>query len=289
LNLYEPRNPRILGARAAFVDSGRFGFQSSLATSDAERANPWLLLNRDLGADAVPVVADATSLTYVLHKSLGDEIVIAHAGRLLRLRIVAALSDSIFQRELVMSGANFARLFPEQEGYRLLLVDAPADRVEAVATAVEEGAADLGADAVSTSARLAEFHTVENTYLSTFQTLGGLGLLVGTLGLGAVVLRNVLERRRELALLGAVGYRRAHLFTIVLAENLLLLAWGLGIGVVCALVAIAPAVLERGGRLPTPASAAALLVAVFVAGLVSSIVGTGAALRTPLLGALRSE
>ena len=112
--------------------------------------------------------------------------------------------------------------------------------------------------------RLAEFHAVENTYLSTFQTLGGLGLLVGTVGLAAVLLRNVLERRRELALLGAVGYRRGHMFAIVLAENALLLGWGLAVG----------ALLRRRWRLRRLCSSAAggcrrrparrcLLVAVF--------------------------
>ena len=79
-----------------------------------------------------------------------------------------------------------------------------------------------------TAERLAEFHRVENTYLSTFQTLGGLGLLLGTIGLAAVLLRNVLERRRELALLGAVGYGRGRLFAIVVAESTLLLACGPG-------------------------------------------------------------
>ena len=53
--------------------------------------------------------------------------------------------------------------------------------------------------------RLAAFNAVQNTYLSTFQVLGGLGLLLGSVGLGVVVLRNVLERRGELALLLAVG------------------------------------------------------------------------------------
>jgi len=289
LNLYEPRNPRVLGASRRFIESGRFAFQSAMASSDAERANPWLLLERDLGPDTVPVVADANSMTYVLHRRLGEDVVIARGDRPVRLRIVAALADSIFQGELLMSDASFARLFPEQEGYRFLLVDAPADRVTQLSTAIEDGAGDLGADAVETAARLAEFHTVENTYLSTFQTLGGLGLLVGTIGLAAVVLRNVLERRRELALLGAVGYRRGHVFTIVVAENLLLLAWGLAIGIVCALIAIVPAMAERGGRLPVTGSGAWLLVAVFVAGLVSSVVATRAALRTPLLDALRSE
>jgi putative ABC transport system permease protein len=130
---------------------------------------------------------------------------------------------------------------------------------------------------------------VENTYLSTFQTLGGLGLLVGTFGLAAVVLRNVLDRRRELALLGAVGYGRGHIFTIVVAEHVLLLVWGLVIGTACALVAIAPAALERGGRLPATQAGALLLAAVFLAGLLSSIIATRTALRTPLVAALRSE
>jgi putative ABC transport system permease protein len=289
LNLYEPRNPRVLGVSRRFIDSGRFAFQGSQASSDAERANPWLLLDRDLGPGVVPVIADANSMTYVLHKSLGDDIAIANGDRPVRLRLVAALDDSIFQGELLMSEASFTRVFPEQEGYRFLLVDAPPDRVAPIAAAIEEGAADLGADAVETGARLAEFHAVENTYLSTFQTLGGLGLLVGTVGLAAVLLRNVLERRRELALLGAVGYRRQHMFTIVVAENLLLLAWGLAFGTACALIAIVPAIVERGGRLPATRSSALMLVAVFVAGLVSSVVATRAALRTPLLNALRSE
>jgi putative ABC transport system permease protein len=288
LNLYEPRNPRILGVSRQFIESGRFAFQASMASTDAERANPWLLLNRTIGSDVVPVVADANSITYVLHKQVGDDVVVGRGERPVRLRIVAALSDSIFQGELLMAETSFVNLFPGQEGYRFLLVDAPADRTAQVARAIEEGAGDLGADAVSTSERLAAFHTVENTYLSTFQTLGGLGLLVGTIGLATVVLRNVLERRRELALLGAVGYDRAHLFTIVIAENLLLLAWGLAIGTACALVAIAPTVLERGGRLPLTSSGW-LLVAVFAAGLLSSMVATRAALRTPLLAALRSE
>jgi putative ABC transport system permease protein len=289
LNLYEPRSPRILGVSRRFIDADRFAFQSSVASSDAERANPWLLLNRDLGADAVPVIADANSMTYVLHKNLGDDIVITRGVRPVRLRVVAALADSIFQGELLLSDASFSRLFPEEEGYRFLLVEAPADRVAQVAAAIEEGAADLGAVAVRSNERLAEFHRVENTYLSTFQTLGGLGLLVGTVGLAAVLLRNVLERQRELALLGAVGYGRLHIFTIVVAENLLLLAWGLAIGTVCAVMAIAPAVSERGGRLPTTAAGALLLVAVSIAGLLSSVVATRVALRRPLLDALRSE
>jgi putative ABC transport system permease protein len=289
LNLYEPTTPRILGVSRRFISEGRFSFQGSLASTDAERANPWLLLDRAPSGDAVPIAADSNSLTYVLHKKVGDEIVLAHGGAPLRLHVVAALDDSLFQGELLMSEPNFIRLFPEQQGYRFLLIDAPPQTAAQVSDTIEKTASDLGADAVPTTRRLAEFHAVENTYLSTFQSLGGLGLLVGTIGLAAVLLRNVLERRRELALLRAVGFARSHLFTLVLSENVALLVWGLSTGLVSALIAIAPAALQRGARLPLSAGGGLLVVAVLAGGLLSSVVATRAALRAPLVAALRSE
>jgi putative ABC transport system permease protein len=289
LNLYEPRNPRILAARDSFLGDGRFVFQDTLAATSEEAGNPWLLLHRTEPDGAVPVIADANSLTYVLHRRLGDDIVITRGERQIRLRLVAALRDSIFQRELIMSQANFLALFPEQEGYRVLLVETAAERAAAVAAQLEDALVDYGADAISTTERLAEFHRVENTYLSTFQTLGGLGLLLGTVGLAAVLLRNVLERRRELALLAAVGYRTGHFLLLVAAENTLLLAGGLVAGATCAALAIAPAVAERGGRVPLTIAVALLLFAVFVTGLLSSLVATRLATRAPLLESLKSE
>ena len=70
---------------------------------------------------------------------------------------------------------------------------------------IENALVDLGADAVSTGERLAGFHRVENTYLSTFQTLGGLGLLLGTVGLGH---RPAEKRARAEARTGAAPGRR---------------------------------------------------------------------------------
>ena len=289
LNLYEPTHPRILGVRDRFVSEGRFDFQSSLGDTEAERANPWRLLDRAEPDGAVPVIADANSLTYVLHKGLGDEIVLDQGGAPVTLRVVAILRDSLFQSELLISERHFQRLYPEQEGYRLLLAEVPSGRLESVQEELEDALADFGADAVPSAQRLAEFHKVENAYLSTFQTLGGLGLLLGTVGLAAVLMRNALERRRELALLGAVGYRRSHFLLMVVAENSLLVGGGLFAGAVCALLAISPAAMERGSRLPLTSGGALLLFGVIVTGLVSSVVATRTAVGGPLLEALRSE
>jgi ABC-type antimicrobial peptide transport system permease subunit len=288
LNLYAPGNPRVLGATEQFISSNRFAFQNSLANSNEEKANPWLLLNRELDRSAVPVIADANSMTYVLHKKLGDELVLSRNEGPVRIRFVGALADSVFQSELVMSEKNFLRLFPDQPGYRFFLIDAPAHDVSTVTATLEDRLADYGFDAVSTGERLANYHRVENTYLSTFQMLGGLGLILGTLGMAAVLLRNVFERRKELALLRAVGYNSSHFTTMVFAENAMLLFLGLVTGTVCALLAVAPVFFDRGGARPN-ISLGFLLAAVLLSGLAASLIATWAALRSPLLPALRAE
>ncbi len=289
LNLYQPRNPRIIAPTDDFIQSSRFEFQDSLAESKEEKNNPWLLLNHKSPDGTIPVIADANSLTYVLHLNVGDEFVLHRQSGPVRLRVVGSLADSILQSELVMAEKTFLRLFPEQEGYRFFLIDTPTpDQSSAIATTLEDRLSDFGFDVVPTAERLATFHRVENTYLSTFQMLGGLGLLLGTLGMAAVLLRNVLERRRELALLRAVGYNSSHLTLMVIAENALLLFCGLITGTVCALLAIAPVFFERGGRLPN-ISLGWLLAGVLVSGLSASLIATWAALRSPLLPALRAE
>ena len=112
--------------------------------------------------------------------------------------------------------------------------------------------------------------------------------MLGTLGLGTVLLRNVLERRRELALLRATGYRRTHLVITVIAESAFLLICGLLLGAVCALVAIAPAWAERGQSIPI-AGTLGLLAAVFVSGLLSTLLATRAVATSELLPALKNE
>ncbi len=286
LNLYQPRNPRVLGVDDEFISSKRFTFQSSLANSAEETDNPWLLLNREFEPNVVPVIGDANSLNYVLHLKPGEDLVLSTNAGPVRLRIVAALSDTIFQSELLMSEKNFLRLFPHEEGFRYFLVDTP--QAEATAQFLEDRLTDFGFDAMSTGDRLANFHRVENTYLSTFQMLGALGLLLGTLGMAAVLLRNVLERRRELALLRAFGYNSSHFTLMVVAENAFLLIAGLLIGAFCALLAIAPVFIERGGRLPN-LSLGVLLLMVLISGLIASLLATWAALRSPLLPSLRAE
>ncbi|MGH9718588.1 MAG: FtsX-like permease family protein, partial [Bryobacteraceae bacterium] len=273
LNLFQPRNPRIIGLPA------------DAPNPLGDEQDPWPLLRAAPIDGAIPAIADANTLTYSLHLKIGGVFSMERTGAApIRLRIVATLQDSIFQRELIISEDNFKRVFPEKQGYRFFLIDAPIES----AASLEESLSDYGFDVTSTAERLAGFHRVENTYLSTFQTLGALGLILGTAGLAAVLLRNILENRRELALLQAVGYRTRHLATMVLAENALLLAAGLGAGTLCAAVAVAPVVMQRGGGIAA-SSIAPLLAGVLLTGLLASLAAIATLARSSLLDSLRSE
>lgn len=284
LNLYQPRNPQILGLPEAYYRAKPLRIAASLAQSAETRENPWLLLDSQLEQGHVPAIVDQNSLQYILHKRLGDSVEIERAGAApLKLRIVATTAPGLFQSSILISEKDFTRLFPTIPGWRVFLIDAP---VSAIAP-LEEALAGYGFDARPLAEHLASFHRVENTYLSTFQALGGFGLLLGVAGLAAVMLRNALERQAELALLGAVGFTVAQLQRLILYENIALLIAGLGSGALCALLAVAPALSARAALLPT-ARILGLLVLIFAAGLLSSRLALRAATPRSLTGALRN-
>ena len=282
LNLYIPQTPRVLGAPAEFVQRGGLPFRQTLPLTPDEHTNPYRLLQRDLGPGVIPAIGDFNSAQWILHKRLGDDIPIAEG---LSLRLVGLLDGSLFQSELLIAEDRFAAHFPEREGYGYFLVET--EQPAAVATALEKGLAAYGLDATLSIEHLRGYRAVENTYLATFQTLGLLGLLLGTLGLGILILRNVLERSGELAALSACGFRRARLGAVLLYEHGFLLLAGEGIGSVAALIAVAPRLFD-----PTPLPWVSLGISlglVFAAGLLACAVASHLALRRPLLAALKAE
>lgn len=286
LNLYQPQTPRVLGVPSALIQRGGFPFQQTLEPTPAESENPWLLLNRDLGPEIIPAIGDFNSTQWILHKSLGEDVTIENeAGEKVALRLVGLLQGSLFQGELLIAEDRFTRHFPAHSGYGYFLVET--NTPETVAAALEKNLGAYGFDTTTSAARLLAYHAIENTYLSTFQTLGGLGLILGTFGLGILLLRNVLERSGELATLSACGFRRARLAALLLYENGFLLLAGLAIGITAALIAVAPRLLD-----PSPFPWASLgfsLCLVLAAGLLASLIAVRIALRRPLLGTLKSE
>jgi len=135
---------------------------------------------------------------------------------------------------------------------------------------------------------MAELNAVKNTYLSIFQVLGGLGLLLGSVGLALVVLLNVLERRGELGMMRALGFAEKRIKQIILCEHVLLVGVGLCAGAAAALIAMAPAIASPGAGLPYM-TLSAIVGAIAASAAVWIYLAAGMALRGSLLDAIRNE
>jgi ABC-type lipoprotein release transport system permease subunit len=249
-NLYRPRDPRVASAPPALRELGAFSFVSAISNRD----DAWSLLDVRLPDGAIPAVVDDETARWILHRGLGDTVEITDGnGRRRELCIVALLRKSIFQSEILVAEGSFRSLFPGEPGFREFLVRAPRARAGEVRRALEKGLADFGITVETAEERLASYDAIADSYIAAFQALGGLGLLLGSLGLLVVLLRNVVERRGEIALLGAVGFPRRAIAFLVAGENVFLLLVGLLAGTLSALVAVAPELARGRGHLSSVA------------------------------------
>lgn len=280
LNLNKAQRPRLLGVDPAAL-TNRFRFTKKDAS--------WLLLEDTSDPNVIPAIGDAASIQYALKSKIGGVLDYEdERGRKFKIRIVGAVANSILQGNLVIAERHFIERFPTEAGYRMFLVDAPSNNAEAAGRELTRGLQDYGLQLTPATERLAAFNAVQNTYLSTFQILGGLGLVLGSFGLGVVVLRNVFERRAELAVLQAVGFAPARVRRLILGEHAALMAAGLIAGAAAALVAVLPQLLQPRGSFPLT-SLLVTLGAVVVFGLAATWFAASLALRGNLLEALRSE
>lgn len=282
VNLYQATVPTLLGASAAFIERGGFRF------SNAQDQNPWERLQESLADTTIgdttvptyPVIGDANTLQYSLKKRVGATIAVPDEDNpQYALQVVGMLDGSVFQGVLVLSDENLKVADADVVGSRYFLIEAvsKADAMKASGL-LESGLNDYGFDAELVSERLAGFLAVQNTYLSTFQMLGGLGLLVGTFGLAAVMVRNIVERQREIALLQAIGFPQGRIGRIIMMENNVLLIWGILVGAASALLAMLPHLRSTGGDLPWQ-SLTLTLAAVVIVGMLACVFAVRTAAR----------
>lgn len=290
LNLYQTRMPTILGVPDEMIHRGGFSFVGGKELWSSLQGGTLFQDGIPFHGELVPVLGDMNTLQFSLKKGVGSELEYPNvtAAGPLRLQVAGMFNGAVFQGVLLMSETNFLKLFPDRKGYQYFLVDVPLEHAAAASELLETDLAEYGFDAEPVADRLARFLAVQNTYLSTFQSLGGLGLLLGTFGLATVMLRNVLERQGELALLRAVGFQPGQVAGMVLCETALLLGWGLITGTVAALLAMLPHLTSTGADVPWTAGGL-LLGSIAIVGLAASGWAVRAATHVPIVTTLRGE
>jgi putative ABC transport system permease protein len=249
-------NPKLLAARKAFtfVD----GSWDDLGDHKSQIS--------DLKS-AIPAIADQATAMWGLGKGVGDTLTYKDShGQEFQVKLVGLLAGSVLQGKLIISEQDFLAKYPDAAGYKFFLIDAAATKeppanIQHQESSIKNPASitqshltkqleTRGLALETTTSRLEAFSAVQNTYIGIFTVLGGLGVLLGTAGLGVLAARNVLERRGEFGLMQALGFLPAALRRMVLSEHVALLVTGLLLGLISAAIAVWPNVSQSGGALP---------------------------------------
>ncbi len=233
-NLNQVAQPQLLGVHTAtLADRASFTIGKTLEGVEAD----WSVLSE---GEVMRAFVDLTTLQWALKRKLGDRLSYRDdRGREFEVEIAGTLADSVFQGRLLVDEERFLERYPSSDGYRLFLAEANGDPGE-LASAWSRQWRDRGAEVMTTSDRLKQFHEVENSYIAIFHLLGGLGVVLASAGLGMTTARNLSERRGEFELMRTLGVPQRVRGGLVFREVRSCIGWGLAIGLVAAAVSIVP-------------------------------------------------
>jgi ABC-type lipoprotein release transport system permease subunit len=281
LNLNKSATPRLFGVKSTLL-SKRFSFSATM------KPGGWDLLDETVDG-AIPAIGDENTTMWSLGLAVGDRLKYTdEVGQTFNIILVGTVAHSLLQGGLFISETHFTQRFPSQGGHSLWLIDTPAAHTEAVCKELDRALADYGVSTSTAIERLAAYLSVERTYLDIFLTLGGLALLIGSIGVGVVVARNVAERRGELAAAHAIGFTRRGLFGLIVIEHSLLLLVGLMLGAMTGALAVYPALTSSGSPVPWVDLIFALMIIV-ISGIIVIAASTRHALMSNVSDALRKE
>ena len=101
-----------------------------------------------------------------------------------------------------------------------------------VSNILKKDFARIGMQTTAIAAIISTFIQIGNSFLGIFEAFLALGLVVGIAGLGIISIRSVVERRREIGVLRAIGYRKNMILSAFLLENSYVALLGILIGIV---------------------------------------------------------
>lgn len=258
LNLNRISRPSILGVNPRiFMDREAFSFVKSRAK---DGLNSWSLLSEPLGESFVPAVADQTVITWGLGKAVGDTLFyLNEKGDSIGLVLVAGLASSVFQGNLLISEANFRQHFPSNSGSKIMLADVDKSKENELREELNNALRSHGVQVQDSARRLANFNSVTNTYLDIFLALGGIALILGTLGIAIVLIKSIAARKYQFALMQAFGMRASRIRRILVYEYLSLIVIGLLTGLLSSFVTSAVSLLANPAQIPLDIIALILL------------------------------
>ncbi len=177
-------------------------------------------------------------------------------------------------------------------GTTILARTAPGADAVAVVRQIQREVFSQGAEATTVKEMYDSSSSAGQAFTDMIRLVMGIGLLVGVLSLGILALRAVIERRRTIGMLRALGFRPGQVLAGMISESLITATCGalVGIGVGVPISAVMTNGYLPGARLEVDGSSLALIVGLlYLAVLAVTIPPALRAARLPAVEALRLE
>jgi len=205
---------------------------------------------------------------------------------------VAGVVRSVGLWGLVGSEAAMAPFATLPVGTTILAKAAPGTDAAAVARQIQREVFSQGAEATTVREMLDSSSGAGQAFTDMIRLVMGIGLLVGVLSLGILALRAVVERRRAIGMLRALGYRPGQVLAGIVSEALITATCGalvgIGVGVPISVVMINGYL--PGATFEIDVSSLLLIVGLlYLAALAVTIPPALRAARLPAVEALRLE
>ncbi|GAA3992131.1 FtsX-like permease family protein [Thermobifida alba] len=247
----------------------------------------------DTGDVASGAVAVTENVADRLGVGFGDPLPLRTAAGELSPTVVAILPDGGAIYGVVTSVEDFEQLFPDVPDTGAYVKAAEGASLRETADAVNAAVADHPAIQVSSVAEIkSEFEGMLNSLFLAVLALLGLAILIAVFGVANTMALSVLERRRESALLRALGLTRPQLRRMLAVEAVLISVVGGVLGVALGLLfawAAGSTTLVGLVFSPPVAEIAGLLAVAVLAGLLASVLPARRASRVSITAELADQ
>ena len=166
----------------------------------------------------------------------GDTLAITNANGTSAFTVVGVL-DEQYLHGIFMGKSQMQQLFPAVQGNTLFLIKVaqgvnPFD----VTYDLKKGYKVFGMDAKVVRDEVAQLSQQSQMVFELLEIFLSLGLIIGIASLGAITLRSIMERRRDIGMMRAMGFQQNQILNFLLIEGLFITTLGTLIGLATGVV-----------------------------------------------------
>jgi putative ABC transport system permease protein len=168
--------------------------------------------------------------------SAGDEITLLGINGTIYNKTVIGVSELFGYNSVFQYESYAAKEFNAVHKNLHLISVNKGENVREVANEMRKDLIGFGFYAVVVREIIEQFLRIQNAFFDLFNAFLSLGLIIGIVGLGIVTLRSVYERRHEIGMMRAVGFKRRAVVGAFIGESGFIAGSGLIVGTILGII-----------------------------------------------------